>query len=166
MAFPQVALYFENSILKPDLPLLGAASAAVSSYAVSAGTARARPRTSLTSASDLDLAWSSPGALVDGKPWPLVTGTSVRLPAGAHTVEPAVRREILPIADLNATLRTASLDGGRTRFRYAASSRAIVRFGRKPARMELDARPFPVTCLERTDCVILLPRGEHDIAVQ
>jgi hypothetical protein len=159
-AFPRVALYFENSILKPDLPLLSAASAAVTSYA------KEKQRVSLSTATDLDLAWTAPGALVDGQPWPFLTKTAVRLPAGTHIVEPAARRETISVADLNATLRTASVDGKRVRFRYTSDSRAIVRFERRPVQMELDGQAFPVSCLESSDCAVLLPRGEHDVSAQ
>ena len=156
-AFPRVALYFENSILPPDLPLLGAASAVVTSYA------RDKQRISIDSATDVEVAWTVAGALVDGKPWPLLTKTSVRLPAGAHVVEQGPHRDSISISDLNATLRTASIDGSRVHFRYTSDSRAIVRFDRKPSAMELDGHPFEPVCVEASDCAILLPGGEHDV---
>jgi hypothetical protein len=156
-AFPRVALYFENSILKPDLQLLGAASAAVTSYA------KAAQRISIDSATDVDVAWTATGALVDGKPWPLWTKTAVHLPAGAHVVEPASKRDGISISDLNATLRTASADEKRLRFRYSSDSRAIVRFDRRPAAMEVDGQAFAPACVESSDCVVLLPRGDHDV---
>jgi hypothetical protein len=159
-AFPRVALYFENSILKPDLQLLGAASAVVNSYA------KEKQRVSIDSATDVDVAWTAPGALVDGKPWPFWTKTAVHLPAGAHVVEPASKRESISICDLNATLRTASIDDKRIRFRYSSDSRAIVRFDRKPAAMEVDGQAFAPACVESSGCAILLPRGDHDVLAQ
>jgi hypothetical protein len=163
-AFPRVALYFENSILPPDLPLLGAASAVVTSYATS--YAKEKQRISIDSATDVEVALGASGALVDGKPWPLLTGTGVRLPAGAHVVEPAAKREGISISDLNATLRTASIDGRRIRFRYSGESRAIVRFDRKPAAIEVDGQAFAPFCVEASDCAVLLPRGEHEVVAQ
>jgi hypothetical protein len=159
-AFPRVALYFENSILKPDFPLLGAASAVVKSFA------KNKQRVSIDSANGVELAWSAAGAMVDGKLWPLVTKTAVLLPPGEHVVEPAPVREALSIADLNATLRSAATDGKRVRFQYSSDSRAIVRFDRKPAALEIDGHPFAAECVESSDCAILLPRGRHDVLAQ
>ena len=163
-AFPRVTLYFENSILKPDLPLLAAASAVVSSYAQDKRT----HRTSIDSAIDVEVAWTAAGALVDGKPWPFDTGKAVRLAAGAHVIDPAPKREGISVSDLNATLRSASADGKRVRFRYQSDARAIVRFDRKPAAIEVDGQPVATDCLksgfaETNDCTVLLPRGEHDV---
>ncbi len=164
-AFPRVALYFENSISKPDLPLLGAASAVVKSYAKDKG------RISVDSATDLEVAWTAGGALVDGRPWPLVTNGAVRLPAGAHVVEPGPKRDFLAISDLNATLRSASAEGDKIRFRYFSDSRAIVRFDRRPATMDLDGKDFTPLCVESdgsapAECAVLLPRGEHEVAAR
>lgn len=164
-AFPRVALYFENSILAPDLPLLGAASAAVTSFA------KDKQRVSIDSATDVEVAWNGGGALVDGKPWPLLTGGGVLLPAGAHVIEPAPRRETIGVADLNATLRTASAEGNRIRFKYSSDSRAIVRFDRTPAALEIDGRPASAACVkpegpESKECAILLPRGEHEVVAR
>jgi hypothetical protein len=159
-SFPRVALYFENSILPPDLPLLSAASATVTSYA------KNKRGISIDSANGVALTWTSPGALVDGKPWPLLSKTAVLLPPGAHLVEPAPKRESISVSDLNATLRTASIEGKRIRFRYASDSTAIVIFDRKPAAMEVDGRAFTPVCVESSVCAVLLPRGEHDVVAQ
>jgi len=159
-SFPRVALYFENSILPPDLQLLGAASAVVTSYA------KENQRISIGSATDVEVAWTADGALVDGKPWPLLTKAAVHLPAGAHVLEPAVKREAISVSDLNATLRSASVDGRRIRFRYSSDSRAIVRFDRRPLALEVDGQPFAATCVESSDCAVLLPRGDHDVVAQ
>ncbi len=142
-AFPRVALYFENSILKPDLPLLAAASAVVSSYE------KDKQRVSITSASDIQLAWTAAGALVDGKPWPLLNGNAVLLPAGSHVVQPSAKQRSICIFDLNATLKTASIEGERVRFRYSSDSRAIVRFDRRPAQMEVDGQSFAAGCVDQ-----------------
>ena len=119
----------------------------------------------------MELAWKSPGALVDGQPWPILTQTGVFLPAGEHTVEPGPKRDGISVSDLNATLRTASAEGKRIRFRYSSDSRAIVRFDRKPGSLEVDNQIFAPDCVKpgftpSNDCVILLPRGEHDVAAR
>lgn len=151
-AFPRVALYFENSILKPDLALLAASSAVVTRYA------KDRRRTTVESPADLEVNWSE-GALVDGKPWPVQSATSLHLPAGAHSIEAAPRRNGIAMIDLNAKLRSAAADGARITFEYSSASRAIARFNRKPVRVEVDG-----IALAETD-IILLPRGDHRVVV-
>jgi len=159
VAFPRVALYFENSILKPDLPLLSAAAATVTHYR------KDRQGVSVTSPADLELLWSG-GATVDGKEWPLVASGAVLLPAGMHMVQTAPLRAGISIADLNATLISASANGRQAAFRYSSGSRAIVRFDRKPAAMILDERALAVECVEGSNCTVLLPAGEHSVTVR
>ena len=159
-AFPRVALYFENSILKPDWQILGAASAVVNSYS------KDGQRISITSATDVDVVSTAAGALVDNRPWPFLTKTAVHLPAGPHVVEPAPKRDGITICDLNATLRTASADEKGIRFGYSSDSRAIVSFDRKPAAMQVDGQPFSPECVKSSNCSVLLPRGVHEVAAQ
>jgi hypothetical protein len=167
-AFPRVALYFENSILKPDLGLLAASSAAVTHYS---HDAKDRRRITIESPQDVELNWAAgEGALVDGKPWPMQSATVLLLPAGSHTVAPATKREGISVIDLNAKLHSAAAEPGkRLTFDYTSDSRAIVRFDRKPARIEVDGEPFageslPANCAEAGDCAFLLPRGTHRVA--
>ena len=156
-AFPRVALYFENSILKADLPLLAASSAVVTSYS------KERRRVSVESPADMELAWNAEGVLVDGKPWPLLSKSWVRLPAGAHVLEPAPKRDSIAIADLNAKLRSAVTEGRRVSFEYSSDSRAIVRFDRPPAQISVDGLPLAHGCVAPGECAILLPRGDHRV---
>ena len=169
-AFSRVALYFENSIPKPDMPLLAAASAVVNSYAV-VNYANDKRRIRIDSATDVEVAWTAGGALVDGKPWPLVTKDAVRLPAGAHVVDAAPKCDFISVYDLNATLRSASVYGDRVQFRYSSDSRAIARFDRRPSAMEVDGEAFPASCvksdgIDSAGCPVLLPRGDHDVTVR
>jgi hypothetical protein len=157
-AFQRVALYFENSILKPDLGLLAASSAVLTSYA------RDQNRVTLESPADIELVWNGTGVLVDGKPWPFVSNNLVRLPAGKHVIEPSVHREGLAVVDLNARLRSASAEGKRLSFDYSSDSRAIVRFDRKPTQMEVDGQPFPPECVTSSVCTVLLPGGDHRVS--
>jgi hypothetical protein len=158
--FPRVALYFENSILKPDLPFLSAAAATIARFA------REKQGISVASPEDFDLVWSGGGATVDGKPWPLITTEAVHLSAGEHLVQPAPARTGISIADLNATLRAASADAKHATFRYSSNSRAIVRFDRKPAAMTLDGQAFVVECVEESNCTVMLPPGEHTVSAR
>jgi hypothetical protein len=80
-AFAQVALYFENSILSPDLSLLPAAAAVVS-RAETVG-----PKLMIDSPHGVALRWSGP-AMVDDQPWPVRNESLLFLPAGTHSVEP------------------------------------------------------------------------------
>ncbi|HVW11596.1 MAG TPA: hypothetical protein VHC90_23595, partial [Bryobacteraceae bacterium] len=156
-AFSRVALYFENSILKADLPFVSAAAANVTRYS------KGPQGISIASPGDLELAWSGGGAAVDGKEWPLVTADAVHLPAGEHLVQQAARRQGIAILDLNATLLSASGEGRNAAFRYSSGSRAIVRFDRRPAAMTMDGQPFSAACVEGSDCSVMLPGGEHSV---
>ena len=160
VAFPRVALYFENSILKPDLPLLSAAAATVTRYS------KEKQGISVGSPADFDLVWSCCGGTVDGKPWPLITAVAVHLPAGEHLVQPASARPGISIADLNATLLSASADAKHAAFRYSSNSRAIVQFDRKPSAMTLDGQALAVECVEESNCAMLLPGGEDSVTVR
>ncbi|MGA2712699.1 MAG: hypothetical protein ABSG41_06300 [Bryobacteraceae bacterium] len=166
MAFPRVALYFENSILKPDLGLLAASSAVVTHYS---HDLKDRRRVAIESPQDVEFNWpASEGALVDGKPWPLQSAAVLYLPAGSHTVEPAPKRDGISVIDLNAKLRSAAESGKQIMFEYSSDSRAIVRFNRKPVRMEVDGELFPAgfppaACAEPGECAVLLPRGTHRV---
>ena len=159
-AFRRVALYFENSILTPDLSLLAASSAVITEYA------KDHRRITLDSPADIELKWNADGATVDGKPWPLLSKTLLRLPAGKHLVEPAGHRAAIAVTDLNATLKSATAEGKHVTFDYASDSRAIVTFDRKPAQLELDGAPFPANCLDSGNCTLLLPPGNHHVLTQ
>jgi len=159
-AFPRVALYFENSILAPDLPLLSAASAVVTKYAKEGN------RISIDCPTDLEIAWNASGALVDGKPWPALSTASLRIPAGAHIIEPGAKRDEIGIVDLNATLKAASFEGDRAALEYASDSRAIVRFSRIPRELLIDGVPAQPACETAGECSVLLPRGEHRVVAR
>ncbi len=158
-AFQRVALYFENSILKPDMDLLASSSAVVTRFRLAKG------KTTIESPSDVEMRWSKEGALVDGKPWPALSGGWLRLPAGLHVVEAGGKRDGVMLLDLNARLRRASAEGRRLLFDYTSDSRAIARFDRKPVRLEIDGAELAVPCAEVGECSMLLPHGEHRITV-
>jgi hypothetical protein len=157
-AFPRVALYFENSILKPDLALLASSSAVVTEYA------KDRKRITFTSPQDVEINWpASEGAIVDGKPWPAQSTTALHLPAGSHVIEAAAKRDGMSLIDLNANLRSAAESGKRITFAYSSESRAIARFNRKPSGIEVDGTPLTIACEDAADCAVLLPRGAHQV---
>jgi hypothetical protein len=158
-SFPRVALYFENSIPAPDLPLLAAASVPMRSL-VKEGKSM-----TVDAASDFELAWRG-SALVDGTAWPLAANGFLRLPAGRHTVEPAPDCDSIRVLDVNARLLGAAMENNLVKIDYESGSRAVVRFDRKPARFELDGAPFAFACAAKGECSILLPRGHHQIRAE
>ncbi|MGH9593842.1 MAG: hypothetical protein ACRD5L_12180, partial [Bryobacteraceae bacterium] len=82
LSFPRVALYFENSILPADLPLLPAAAATVTEMQETGSALTVR------SSQDVGIAWHGP-AKVDGRLWPVRGEDTLWLPAGSHAIEPA-----------------------------------------------------------------------------
>lgn len=117
-SFERVALYFENSILAPDIPLLAAAAA---------GAPRITPNgdgLEVESSRDVLVAWKGP-AKVNGKPWPMWDGEYVRLPAGTHRIEPG--KAGIQVLDLNAKLIGAACDDRGVTIEYESRSRAIVK---------------------------------------
>ncbi len=161
-AFPRVALYFENSILAPDLPLLAAASANVERVEhVGSKTIIDAPR-------GVGLTWSG-GALVDGKAWPVHDDTTIWLPAGTHSIEPAQQSTSVRLLALNGTLRAAqSIAANKLDFAYESASRAIALLDRKPIRIETDGvsgKPEVLTGVPG-QFALLLPRGQHLVSLQ
>jgi len=138
-AFPRVALYFENSILPADLALLPASAATV--------TRATRSGESLTveSRDGVGVAWTG-DAMVDGKLWPVSSGTTVWLPAGAHTISPALTAPAIRLTDLNAELLSAAAIPGGMELSYRSTARALALFDRPPGR-------------------VMLPPGEHRITI-
>jgi hypothetical protein len=160
-AFPRVALYFENSILPPDLKFLPAAAAKVG-RAEKVGS-----KWTLDSPNGVGVAWTG-GALVDGKPWPLTDGAIVWLPAGSHTLEAAPAGPQTRILDFNGELQSAAaLDGGELQFSYQSASRAIAIVEKRPSILKLDGREVdPEILSSGANWALLLPRGRHSAAIQ
>jgi hypothetical protein len=154
--FQRVALYFENSLLPPDLKLLPSAAAAVSRIETM-GT-----KTIVESATGVGIPWKGP-ALVDGQAWAAVDADTVWLPAGAHSVEAATKPLKLHLVRLNGDLKAARMAGGVMEFSYQSSARAIAILDAAPRRMQIDGVEEvpqfagPVT--------ILLPRGQHVVTM-
>ncbi len=159
-AFPRVMLYFENSILPPDFPLLAAAGA-------SAHLERTGARTAVDSKQGVGLVWKGP-VRVDGRAWPASDGEVVWLPAGAHTVEPGTAAPTVRILDFNGDLERASASARGIEFGYVAVSRAVAAFDRKPARQQIDGAPAPIEFANADGApyVVILPRGQHLVELE
>jgi hypothetical protein len=156
-SFPRVALYFENSLLPPDLKLLPAASAAVSHME------KLGAKTVVDSVAGVGLPWKGP-AMVDGQPWPVADNETVWLPPGPHAVEPRQTAVGPRLVRLNGDLRAArELSAHSLEFSYRSSARAIAVLDRTARGLEIDGASEPI---ERAGPhTILLPRGQHVVTI-
>ncbi len=159
-SFPRVALYFENSILVPDLPLLSAAAAAVS---------RAERRPSgllIDSPYGVGVPWNGP-ARVNGRLWPAQDPRTLWLPPGPQTVEPAPAPAEVRLLDLNAELVAAASRAGGLEFAYRSAARALAIIDRRPRRLEIDGaeQKAPVVLAAEGAYTLVLPRGQHVVSV-
>ena len=153
--FQRVALYFENSLLPPDLKLLPAAAAAVSRIE------RLGSKMVVETAAGVGLPWKG-AALVDGQRWPAADDETVWLPAGSHSVEFAPLQPGPRLLRLNGELRAARAVNATTiEFSYQAAARAIAVLDRAVRRIQVDgADAAPAKAGPAT---LLLPRGQHVI---
>ncbi|MCL5744841.1 MAG: hypothetical protein M1541_13105, partial [Acidobacteria bacterium] len=158
-AFPRVALYFENSILRPDLKLLPAAGAVVSRFE------RVGTKLVVESPSGVGVAWSGP-ALVDGEAWPVASDSVLWLPAGGHSVERGSGTgHFSRVLDFNGELKGARvLVGGAVEIAYQSVSRAFAVLERKPVKVEIDGAATRMKLAG--DRTLVLPRGQHLVTIQ
>jgi hypothetical protein len=156
-SFPRVALYFENSILPPDIAMVPAAASVVSSVEHTAtGLA-------IDSQDGAGVPWKGP-ALVDGRPWPVRDSERVWIPPGRHVVEPGQSDSPVIIEDLNGDLRSAAVTAKGAEIAYRSSSRVLARLGRPAARLEVDGQSTKPEMLEGN--VLVLPRGQHLVTIE
>jgi hypothetical protein len=152
-SFDRVALYFENSLLAPDLELLPSAAAAVTRVERIGG------KLVVDSPAGVGVPWRG-GAAVDGLDWPVLDRETVWLPAGAHALEKSARRLPLTVLRFTGALRGASVGRhGEIELSYTSASRAIAVLSRAPDRMEIDgAEQRPLLAGASS---VVLPRGQH-----
>jgi hypothetical protein len=155
VAFPRVALYFENSISGPDLLLLASAASTVDRAAQAGG------KLVIESLRGVGVPWSGP-ALVDGRPWPVANDTTVWLPRGMHAIEPAAKLAGMRLLDINGELKSATAVPGGVEFAYQSNARAMVMLKRPPKRVEIDGTEAPPHCVGN---VLMLPRGQHIVTL-
>jgi hypothetical protein len=155
--FQRVALYFESSLLPPDLKLLPSASATVTRIE------KLGPKTIVDSASGVGIPWKG-AAMVDGQLWPAADEETVWLPAGPHSVEPTDQPRGAHLLRLNADLKAARAVNATTiEFSYQTTARAIAILDRPPRRTQIDGAEEP---LQRAGPnTILLPRGQHVVTI-
>ena len=151
LAFPRVALYFENSLAAADLELLSASASAVESAETAPG------RIVTHSKRPAGVRWSG-AALVDGKPWPVSGADTVWLPPGTHTIQAAPKPPAVRLLDFNGELTSASAELDSIEFAYRTSARALAVVERAPRRVEIDGvEAHPVL----QGNVLVLPKGQH-----
>lgn len=117
-SFPQVAIYFENSILGPDWGLLGAAAAAARVTEVAGGGLE------VESGRPAAVAWQG-CALVDGQPWPLQSQGKLLVPAGRRRVAPCGESVAPVLEDFNGDILKLERVHGLWRLEYESRARAI-----------------------------------------
>ena len=155
--FQRVALYFENSLLAPDLKLLPSAAAKVTRMD------RVGAKTVVESANGFGLPWKGP-AIVDDLPWPVNDGETLWLPPGAHAVEAGKNAPGLIVVRLNAELRDARQIGpSGVELSYESEARAIVILDRRPTKLTLDGAEERMALAGPN--TILLPRGQHVVTI-
>jgi hypothetical protein len=155
--FQRVALYFENSLLAPDLNLLPSAAAGAATLEQSG------LKHMVNSLIGVGLPWKGP-ALVDGMAWPAADGETVWLPAGRHTVESGAESVGLRLVRLNGDLQTARAVSPTTiEFSYQSSARAIAILDRSPRVIRIDGSDAQ---LQRAGpATVILPPGQHTVTI-
>jgi len=149
--FARVALYFENSILLPDLPLLPSAAAGVTKVE------RLGPKLVVQSSSAVGVRWKGP-ARVDGVAWPALSDDTLWLPAGSHTVESGPGLESPRLVYLNGDLKAARVvDAATIEFSYESNARAIAILDRPVEAVQVDGAANSANTL--------LPRGQHVVTI-
>jgi hypothetical protein len=155
--FARVALYFENSLLPPDLALLPSAAAGVTRVE------RMGVKTVVESGSGVGIPWRG-GAKVDGELWPVRDGEMLWLPAGPHAVEAAADNGGPSLMYLNGDLKAArSIDRKTLEFTYQAGARAIAILSVPPAKLQIDGMDeVPKLTGPRS---LMLPKGQHVVTL-
>jgi len=156
--FARVALYFENSLLAPDLDLLSSAGAAVTRME------KVGSKVMVQSAGGVGLPWRGE-ASVDGQAWPVCDAKVVWLPTGAHVVEAvAAAGGRSHVVRFNGELTGARYAGPQSvEISYGSLSRAIAVMDRNVRRVEVDGvESDPVRA---GPAAVLLPRGQHVVTI-
>ncbi|MCX6623652.1 MAG: hypothetical protein NTY38_21810 [Acidobacteria bacterium] len=158
-AFPRVALYFENSILPPDLPLLSSAAAGITR------AERIGAKLVIESANGAGIPWDG-CALVDGRTWAAQAGGRVWIPGGTHVLEPGAC-PASRLVELNGDLQNATATSGSVDFSYRSQARALAVLERKPLEIEIDGQAVKCEVTEGPrGFVVSLPRGQHLVSVK
>jgi hypothetical protein len=156
-SFSRVALYSENSIPAADLGLLSAAAAPSPTFD------RSEPGLTVNCPRPIGIPWRG-SALVNGKVWPVQSDSTVWLPAGRHRLQPGPERRLPRVVDLNAELKSASIDAeNRISLVYSAQSRGLAIIDGVAKRCSVDGDEGPCRV---ADSVVHLPAGDHRVVIE
>jgi hypothetical protein len=156
-SFSRTALYFENSLAPPDLPLLPAAAATVTHVE------RNEANWVVETAEDVGVVWHGP-ALVDGRSWPASDGETIWLPAGRHTIQAGPATASPHLMRLNGSLESIhGLGRNGLEFAYRSDSRAIAILDRAPTAVLIDGAAVKLRLCG--PAVLLLPSGRHVVTL-
>lgn len=159
-SFPRVALYFENSILPPDLDLLPAAASTITALEEIGNALVVR------CTQDAGISWQGPAKL-DGRPWPVRSDNTLWIPAGSHAIERASAEPAARILAFNGNLRSAAWNGSAIEFSYQSTSRALATLNTRPAAVEVDGEKIEEQILQTgPEFVLVLPRGQHLVTLK
>ncbi len=159
-SFPRVALYFENSILAPDLPLLSSAAANVDKVEQDSS------RLIVDSPRGVGVPWHG-AALVNGRLWPVRSDDTLWLPPGPVVVEPSQNDVPARILDFNGELHSAAASAGGVEFSYQSSARAIALLNFRPAGLEVDGAMLKAESGQSgNEFIVMLPRGQHLVRIE
>ncbi len=158
-SFAHVALYFENSLEKQDLPLLSAAGSTATVLNVDVDEIKTDSRDAAR------IAWQGP-VEVDGKIWPLQNSVSALAPAGKHTLTPAAARPAVTLTDFNGNIQSADSSQNHVDVSYTSRSRAVAMLGTPVSSIEVDGTPFWRAAGARRDGSVLLPAGQHVVTFE
>jgi hypothetical protein len=156
-AFDRVALYFENSIGKPDWELLPSAGAVPMRYS------RSGEKLIVESKNGLGVRWSGP-AKVNGRTWPLASDDVVWLPGGSFVLEPATAAVQHRVIDFNGDLKAAFSTPIGVELSYQSGSRALAALNGRVKRMFVDGLEQKPAMI--ADRVLRLPRGQHLVSIE
>ncbi len=158
-SFPRVALYFENSILVPDVTFLPASAAVVEQ--LDRGGVNGS-RLGIRCGALTGIPWNGP-ASVNGKPWPYTDGSYLWLPAGTWAVEQGAAGPAVRLLDFAGTLQSVEANGPVLEIGYQSSSRAFAYLDRPPlgeAEVDGQAVQLNIEALGRR-WMVEMPKGQH-----
>lgn len=149
-SFGHVAIYFENSVEKQDLALLGAAGETAEASNEGAGM-------EITGEHSTRVMTDGP-VMLDGRRWPVQGTHSVLVPAGKHRIFAGAAPPIA-IEDFNGEIRSAFARDTESDISYVSQTRAVAVIGSAVTGVRVDGLPFagPMAAGE----AIMLPAGEH-----
>jgi hypothetical protein len=155
-AFERVALYFEKSILPPDLPLLSASAAPVISISERDGGL------STDTKRDTWIAFDGP-AQVNGRNWPIAANGFVLVPGGKNQITSGKPLALL-VEDCSARVISAAGTAEGIEIEYESRTRARLRLNARPERILLDGKEFETPPREYNGKYgIALPPGRHKV---